>query len=248
MSEENIVEQRQALDSRGAPLAAGVSRNLSELARQMQAQPSTQAVMDRIVAAAVLEIEQASGAVITLLERGERHSPAYSDNRARLVGLAQQHTSEGPCVQTSREQVTVRCDDLRTEARWPRWAAEAIAHGVLSVMSFQLFAGTDSMGALEVYSDSPNAFDEEAENTGLLLAAHAAMALSASRKISNLNVALATRDLIGQAKGILMERYKIDAVHAFDLLVSASQMTHLKLKDIAEQLATTGELPAHNRK
>jgi GAF domain-containing protein len=244
VSDEGEVDARQALDSRGEPLIAGVSRDLSELARRMEAQPSTEALMQRIVMAAVLEINGASGAVITLLEHGRLFSPAHSDERARRVSLAQEHTGQGPCLDTSREHVTVRCDDLRAETRWAAWAARATALGVLSVMSFQLFVTGDAMGALEVYADQPCAFDDDAENTGLLLAAHAAIAISASRKVTNLRTALTSRDVIGQAKGILMERYKIDAVHAFDLLVRSSQTTHQKLNLIAEQLATTGELPA----
>jgi hypothetical protein len=138
--------------------------------------------------------------------------------------------------------VTLRSNDLRNEPRWPRWAAIAVEHGVLSALSFQLFVEGDRMGALDVYGDRPNAFDEEAENVGLLLASHAAIAMAGSRKTDQLRIAVESRDLIGQAKGILMERYKIGPAQAFDLLVVASQRTHRKLHDVAEQLADTGEL------
>jgi GAF domain-containing protein len=243
VNEADQSRERQALDSRGGRLTAGVARDLSELARTMDAQPSTDELMDHIVAAAAVEIDGAAGAVITLLERGHVHSPAHSDDRARRIGLAQQQTGQGPCVDTSREHVTLRSDDLQAETRWPKWTAAAMAEGVRSVLSFQLFAAHDAMGALEVYADEPNAFDDDAENIGLLLASHAAIAMAASRKIANLHLALAHRDVIGQAKGILMERYKVDAISAFDLLIRASQMTHQKLSTIAEELATTGALP-----
>lgn len=235
---------RQALNSLGAPLWAGLARDMSELARELQADDDIEAVMARIVAAAVRELDSASAAAITLVDRkGQVVAMVPSDERARLIGLAQQRCRQGPCLETSRDAVTLRCNDLRTDGRWPLWAAAAAGEGVRSVLSFQLFVQSDSMGALEIYADQPDAFDADAENTGLLLAAHAAIAMADRRKVESMHRALLSRDVIGQAKGILMERYKISPVAAFDLLIKSSQTTHLKLHDIADALATTGELP-----
>jgi transcriptional regulator with GAF, ATPase, and Fis domain len=243
MGEEAQGRTRQARDSGGAPMTEGVAKDLSELARDLEAETNTDALMDRIVRAAVKEIDGATGAAITLLEHGRVSSPAHSDDRARRVGLAQEDTRQGPCVDTSRDEITLRSDDLRTDTRWPKWAAAAVKEGVLSAMSLQLFVESQSMGALDFYADQPFAFNAEAENIALLLASHAAIAMSGNRKVQNLHAALQSRDIIGQAKGILMERYKIDAVQAFDLLIGASQATHRKLHVIADQLATTGEFP-----
>ena len=184
-----------------------------------------------------------TGAAITLLQNGVVSVPVHSDDVAGRVGGAQQSTGEGPCVETSRDEVTLRSDDLRDDARWPHWGAVAVANGVSSVMSFQLFVEAHSMGALDVYGREPNIFDDEAEDIGLLLAAHAGVALAGSRKIGNLRIAVHNRDVIGQAKGILMERHKISAAQAFDRLVVASQTSHRKLRDVADHLAETGELP-----
>jgi AmiR/NasT family two-component response regulator len=79
-----------------------------------------------------------------------------------------------------------------------------------------------------VYGGDVDAFDEEAESTGLLLASRAAVAMAATRRITNLRLGMSTRDLIGQAKGILMERFKVDSEQAFGLLVLASQSSHRK--------------------
>jgi GAF domain-containing protein len=231
-----------AIGSGGEPINPGVARNLSEIARDFQAETTSAAVMHRIVTAAVDEISGACGAAITLLDHGTITSPAHSDERSQAVGLAQEDVSEGPCVDTSRQEVTLRSDDLRNDSRWPRWGAVAVAHGVQSVLSLQLFVEEHSMGALNVYGDATNAFDEEAENTALLLAAHAAIALAGTRNVENLSLALNSRDVIGQAKGILMERYKIDPDQAFQLLVMSSQATHHKLREVAARLAETGEL------
>ena len=131
---------------------------------------------------------------------------------------------------------------MNTETRWPEFTKQALELGVQSVISFQLFVEGDSMGALDVYGGKIKAFDAEAENTGLLLASHAAIAMAASRDITNLRLGMENRDVIGQAKGILMERFKIAPHEAFDLLVMASQSTHRKLREIADELAATGEL------
>jgi transcriptional regulator with GAF, ATPase, and Fis domain len=239
---EPAVSRRQAQTSGGLAIDPGVARELSELARDLQAEPDPQAVMQRIVEATVHEIPAATSAAITLVHKGQVSSPAHSDDIAVRVGSIQSRTGEGPCVDTARQELTVRSDDLRVEDRWPNFAAEAVENGVLSVLSFQLFVEHDSMGALDVYSDTPNSFDADAENIGLLLAAHAAIAMSGSRKVANLYRAIESRDLIGQAKGILMERYKIDGALAFDLLILSSQRCNLKLREVAERLTSTGEL------
>jgi transcriptional regulator with GAF, ATPase, and Fis domain len=234
---------RQAQDSRGRSIEPSVARDLSEMARQLQSESDSGAVMQRIVDAAVREIPGAVGAAITLLDHEDLSSPAHTDERARLVGLAQAETGEGPCVDTSRTERTLRVDDLCNDPRWPKWGQVAADNGVLGVMSFQLFVEEHSMGALDVYAAEAMAFDDNAENIGLLLAAHAGVALADRRKIENLNIAMDSRDLIGQAKGILMERYKIDAGKAFDLLVYGSQHLHRKLRDLAEDIASSGEFP-----
>ena len=137
------------------------------------------------------------------------------------------------------------CNDLAADQRWPAFGAIAAAHGVNSMISFKLFDADGTVGALNLYSSKPYAFGAEAEETGALLAAHAAVVLAASRKQANLAVALESRDVIGQAKGILMERYKLDDRAAFATLIAISQHTQRKLRDIADELRRTGEVPAY---
>ncbi|MCW2525883.1 MAG: histidine kinase [Pseudonocardiales bacterium] len=221
-----------------------LARDLGELARDLQSATDTAAVMQRIVLAAVAEIEGATGAAITLVEHGRVSSPAHSDPAATLVGTIQSETGEGPCVDTARDEITIRSDDLRTETRWPKFASRAVELGVLSVMSVQLFVEGDSMGALDIYSNQANAFDELAETVGLILASHAAVAMASSREIANLHAGMDGRDLIGQAKGILMERFKINQHDAFDLLIVASQHGNRKLREVAYELTTTGDIAA----
>ena len=107
---------------------------------------------------------------------------------------------------------------------------------IRSVLSFQLFANRNKIGALNLFADEPNVFDLHAEDIGVVYATHAALAWNTIKKDQQFNSALANRDVIGQAKGILMERFDIDALAAFDLLKKLSQESNTKLVEIARQI------------
>ena len=110
------------------------------------------------------------------------------------------------------------------------------------MLAFQLFVEGDNLGALNLYSHKPNAFDDESEHVGLLFASHAAVAFAGARKQQTMTRALDTRDPIGMAKGILMERYTITPDQAFRVLVRGSQQSQRKLRDIAHELVHQGIL------
>jgi GAF domain-containing protein len=173
----------------------------------------------------------------------QAYSRAATDDLPRLVDELQSRLDEGPCLDALREQTTVRVDDVATEERWPGFATEAAAIGMGSSLSFQLFVEGDNLGALNIYSRSPHAFDHDSETVGLVFASHASIALAAARQEENLKRAVDHRDLIGQAKGILMERHRLTAGQAFHVLVQASSHTNRRLFDIAEELTTTGSIP-----
>jgi transcriptional regulator with GAF, ATPase, and Fis domain len=233
---------RQALDSTGQPAEAGVARQLSELAREMQADTTNEALLHRIVAAAVTEVPGARYAGITLVTGKNVSTPAATDELVERIGQIQYETGQGPCLDAAACHETVLSDDLRTEARWPRFARQTVDLGVLSMLSFQLFAGTETFGALNLYATSAAAFGPDSESIGVLLASHAALAMAAARTQEGLLAAMDSRDLIGQAKGILSERYKVTGVQAFGLLVVSSQNVNRKLREVAEHLVATGEL------
>ena len=115
------------------------------------------------------------------------------------------------------------------------------------MLAIQLYVTGDNLGALNLYSEATEAFDDESEHVGLLLAAHAAIAMAGAQQQEQLVQAITTRDLIWQDKGILLELHKITSDHAFTLLIRASQLANTKLRDVAEHLTTTGELAARQR-
>ncbi|HLM22473.1 MAG TPA: GAF and ANTAR domain-containing protein, partial [Propionibacteriaceae bacterium] len=152
-------------------------------------------------------------------------------------------TQQGPCLDSAYVHQTVRVADMASEERWPQFARRASEAGAASMLSLQLYVEGDNLGALNLYSRTPNAFDDESEQVGLLFASHAAVAYAGVRKEAQLAKAVASRDLIGQAKGILMERYKISPERAFLVLTGISQASNRKLHDIAAELVRHGTVP-----
>ncbi len=225
-----------------------LARQLSDLARELQEKHSLQDTLYGIVQAAVDNVPGAQFAGITVVKaRREVHTPAWTDELVRATDQAQYDTGQGPCLNSVYEEKTVRVTDMRTEQRWPEFAKRAAELGVYSMLSIQLYVTGDNLGALNLYSEAVEAFDDESEHVGLLLAAHAAIAMAGAQQQEQLVQAMTTRDLIGQAKGILMERHKITSEQAFTLLIRASQLANTKLRDVAEHLTTTGELAARQR-
>ncbi|WP_375498462.1 GAF domain-containing protein [uncultured Jatrophihabitans sp.] len=234
-------ELRNAIASSGDAIEVGLARQLGELARQMQAEPDMDHLLQRITAAVVTNIEGADHACISLFQKGTVHTRAATDDLVRRIDARESELNEGPCITSLREEVTVRSDDFEKDGRWPRFVAAAMDEGIHSMLAVQLFVREDNLGALNIYANKPNAFTEHDESAAMLLAVHAAVAVTASMTESNLRIAIESRDVIGQAKGILMERYKLSALAAFELLVVASQQTHRKLREVAEALASTGD-------
>lgn len=217
--------------------------HMGELARALQQEDTLQDTLQGIVAAAVDTVPGAQYAGISEVKaRREINTPAWTEELVRAADAAQYETGQGPCLDAVYAQQTVRVSDMASDDRWPEFAKRAVELGVGSMLSFQLYVVGDNLGALNLYNRVPDAFDDESEHVGLLFASHAAVAMAGAQRNDQLNRALGTRDLIGQAKGILMERHKLTADQAFMLLVRASQATHTKLRDIAERLTTVGEL------
>ncbi|MBP2335892.1 GAF and ANTAR domain-containing protein [Saccharothrix coeruleofusca] len=226
-------------DDRGVDLAA----QLTEVARTLQQQEDAQDTLDEIVRGAVGTIPGAwQAGIITVTGRREVDTVSMTGDVVGEVDQIQYDTGQGPCLEALYAHKIVNVPDLAHETRWPEFADRAHRLGVSSMLSLQLFVRDDDLGALNLYSPDAHAFGEEAEHVGSLFAGHAAVALANARQRDNLVQAVQTRDLIGQAKGILMERHKITGDQAFTVLMRTSQRTNVKLRDLAEVLVRTGEL------
>ncbi|KOV85359.1 GAF and ANTAR domain-containing protein [Nocardia sp. NRRL S-836] len=225
-----------------------LATQLAGIARMLQRQGDEQATMDAIVHAAVGTVPGAEHAgIMTVLGRREIRTVASTGELPCDVDQAQFDTGQGPCLAALYQDRVVSVPDVAQDERWPLFADSAAKLEVGSMLSFQLFVQDDDLGALNLYAGEARAFDDESHHVGNLFAGHAAIALAAAQQRRHMGEAVQTRDLIGQAKGILMERHKLSADQAFTVLVRTSQLTNTKLRDLAEQLTTTGELPSVNR-
>lgn len=221
-----------------------LAEKLSDLSRDLQYHRNTDGTLEAIVLAAVDTVPGVEFASISaVVRRREVHTRAATGELPRAVDQAQYATGQGPYLSSRYEQRTVRSTDLATEARWPQFVVRARKVGLRSMLAIQLYVTGEDLGALNLQSTRPDAFTDESEQVGLLFAAHAAVAMAGAQAEEHLRSAITSRDLIGQAKGILMERFKISEQEAFRLLVVASQTTNIKLSEVATYLTRTGPSP-----
>jgi transcriptional regulator with GAF, ATPase, and Fis domain len=237
------VDDNPNADSPGAAFAG--------IARAMSGEPTVARTLQRIVDLAVDNIDGCDAAGILLVAKREIVAGAWSDARVREVEEMECEIGEGPCLDAITQLPTFESPNLRDHlARWPTFAARAIDAGIQSLLAFRLFAAEDTLGALDLYGNQPGAFDEAARAFGTVFAAHAALALAGAQlhehdlaNAEGLRTALETRDIIGQAKGILMATHHIDNDAAFELLRETSQRLNLKLRSVAENVTHSGALP-----
>jgi len=156
---------------------------------------------------------------------------------------------EGPCLHAAKTGELVQIDDMQAETRWHDYVREAAERGAGSSLSTPLLGGEPLSGALNVYARQPHAFHERSRAVAMRLAPYAAVTIAhmsacqaARDTADNLEAALRSRAVIDQAKGILMERHKLSADRAFEVLAQASMRTNTKLRDVADRLVHTGEL------
>lgn len=225
----------------------GLAEKMSQLARLFQAEEDPQEVLVHLVRAAIELVPGADeGSISKVIGRRRVEPQVPSGELPRQVDAVQSETGQGPCLDAVYDHETVLVQDMTDEQRWPDFSRKAAQLGAVSMLSFQLYVEGDNLGALNLYGRTPNAFTQESEQIGLLIASHAAVAFAEAQKLVHMRDAMQSRDVIGQAKGILMERYGITAQHAFVMLTRYSSHTNTKLLDVADQLATTGALPSDN--
>jgi GAF domain-containing protein len=199
------------------------------------------ALVSAVCAESVRLIDPARHAGV-ILALGRRHLEivATTGPIPQQLDELQQQTGTGPCLAAAQSQDVIRIEDVTTDGRWPPFATNATEAGIRSMLCLPLHVDTTTFGTLSLYAESPRAFKDVTESVARVLAVLAAITLSESRGRSNLQRALESRDLIGQAKGIIMHARRVTADEAFALLVRRSQETNTKLVDVAEAVVTTG--------
>jgi GAF domain-containing protein len=214
----------------------GLAQRLGSVARDLQQAPAGVERLTSLLRAAAATVPGTDVAGMSFAHQNDVTSAAGTDELADAMDRLQARLGEGPCLTALRETQAVRIDDVGADRRWPAFAAEAAALGVGSVLSFQLFVHEGTLGSLNLYAHTAHAFGEQSQEVGELFATHAAVAWAESRKQENLSRGLETRDVIGEAKGILMQRDELTGQQAFEKLVEASQTTNVKLVEVARWL------------
>lgn len=225
--------------------ADGTHLRIAELVQELHSRPDTDSdtVLAELVEHAAIEIPGAQYAGVTVT-RNARHidTPAATHNWPILLDEIQQRHREGPCLTAAWEEKTVHVADLTTDSRFPLYRRDALEQTpICSIMAFQLFIADETMGALNVYAEQPHVFDQASKDIGRIFAAHSSVAWNSARRDEQFKRALASRDTIGQAKGMIMERYGVDAVQAFEVLRKLSQDSNVPLVQVASELVAKAQ-------
>jgi GAF domain-containing protein len=199
--------------------------------------------LNAITAHAAAAHPAARDAGLILLIGGKLIPQATTGRAPQLLDIKQQETGQGPCIEAARGQTLICMNDLQHDPRWPEFSAEAQACGVSSMLCAPLWVNERTLGTLSLYATHSGAFGEHDERVIELFATLAALALAEAQRTDHLRAALLNRDVIGQAKGMIMERYNISADAAFSTLNRISQDRNMKLYEIARQVAELRELP-----
>lgn len=225
-----------------------IAQSYAALGRQLESADAAQ-VFDMVAALAARQVTGASAASVTVLRNGRFETVGATDERVRRADLLQYEIGSGPCVDAILEDSLLHVRDLNHDRRWPDYARLGTELGWASMLSYRLdteVTGDDILAGLNIYSDREQAFDDTAVEVGLLLAAHAAMAVAAHtnrRRADNLEKALHSSREIGVAVGVLMNAHRLTREQAFDVLRIASQNTNRRIADIAVEVGDTGKLP-----
>jgi GAF domain-containing protein len=233
----------------GGDPSSELTISFSETVRTLFSAGSVTDTLAQVVELAVATIEGCDYAGLFLVDGDVVTTPVHTHPIVDEIDALQHRTGEGPCLEAITQGAIFYAEDLAQDDRWPDFGPQAITAGMRSVLALPLVAyGT--VGALNLFARYPAAFGVVDRGKAALLASLAGLALSAAhshedeeRRTDNLHAALSTREVIGQAEGILMERERITANEAFDILRRASQHLNLKLREVAQTLVDTGEAP-----
>ena len=218
---------------------------IAELVQQLYGRPDrdSDTVIAELAEHAAVEIPGAQYAGVTVT-RNAKHidTPAATHKWPILLDEIQQRHREGPCLTAAWDEKTIHVADLEADDRFPLYRRDALEQTpIRSIMAFQMFVAGETMGALNAYAVQPHAFGQGSKDIGMIFAAHSSVAWNAARRDDQFKRALASRDTIGQAKGMIMERYGVDAVQAFDVLRKLSQDSNVPLVQVATELVAKAQ-------
>jgi GAF domain-containing protein len=228
MSERHVPDTRSVPED-GTRAARDLADYLADIATVITTPHGVASTTDRILRLTVATLDGCDEAGLCLAGRGGEAASTTSDLLLQLEKL-QGDLGEGPCVEALTGVDFLYVPDLLDDQRWPSFSRAAVALGLRSAMAYRMSANDETVGALQIYGQLPGAFNAHERVQGLIFATFAGMSLSlitAQRaeqdRIDNLEVALASREIIGQAQGIMIERELITADQAFQPFLAAAE-------------------------
>jgi GAF domain-containing protein len=233
----------------GVAKVPDLTRLHEELARIVLTGRDLSEVLAEITGVARAAMPASEATSVTLIRGEVPFTAAHDGQLAWDADELQYERDYGPCVDAGRSGQVFLIEDMRTEQRWPDYAQHAAAQGVGSSLSVPLPFQSMTIGALDNYAGRPRAFGpadvvlgEEVASWVALAVSKAQAAASTGEELAQMRTAMMSRAVIEQAKGILIERFQVDADQAFTLLSRTSQHTNTKLRDVADDLVRTGNL------
>jgi GAF domain-containing protein len=219
------------------------------LSRLLLAEETLEATLGRVASLACRTLDSCDMASVTMIDDGRPSTPVQTDGTAGDLDAAQYRSGKGPCLEAYSDRQVVRGTVPESADRWPEFTAAAVGAGIHSVLAVPLVARDRPLGALNLYSRSAGSYDSTDEETAVLFSEQAAVACANAEVYwrtysltEHLREALESRDVIGQAKGILMARRGCTPDAAFEALRKVSQHRNTKLRQIAEQVVYLGDL------
>jgi GAF domain-containing protein len=214
-----------------------MARALTRATRELNAAHDIQSTLDSIVAVAASEMPDIDHVGVSVAyPDGTIVTRAATGPLVRQLDELQYELREGPCVHSMTADEFTLAEDIRHDQRWPKFVPRAVELGLQAQMAIRLYRDEESLGGLNMYSTRSRTISEESRQMADLLATHASVALERTRREEHLSTALASRTVIGQAVGILMERYGLDPDQAFGYLRRVSSHSNVKLRDVADAL------------
>lgn len=221
---------------------------LNSVTRRVDGGGARDRALDRLTQATLEAIPGARAASVTVLDRGQFDTRAWTDELARAADALQYELGRGPCVDAVLEDKANISGDVSSDPRWGQWGPRVAADlGVRSVLAYRLRLEGEhrAIASLNVYATAVSAFDEHGLHLGVVLATHGSLLMSAvmARDVAeNLADSLRANREVGVAMGVLMHRHRLTREQAFDLLRLASQELSMDVSEVAATVADTGDL------
>lgn len=226
-----------------AAQARDLGTSLAEMALSIHEEATVTETVELVLDFARHAVDCSHAGVVFVHAKQRIETVADTDPVIGALHAREMELHEGPDLSIVRDRNTVVVDDTHQDDRWPAWASAAAEAGLRSMMGVRLYTSQRTMGSLNLYDSRPDHFSTDDLQVAHVLARHAAVAMSRVQESDHLWQAIDARKLIGQAQGILMERFDLDDARAFEVLRRYSQNSNVKLRDMAQMVVDTRTLP-----